>query len=60
MIELPIGLGVIGCGWAAGEIARAVTRLPSLRIVAACDADNERARAQRTAPPDSQPGLPKW
>ena len=45
MIELPIGLGVIGCGWAAGEIARAVTRLPSLRIVAACDADDERARA---------------
>lgn len=45
MIELPIGLGVIGCGWAAGEIARATTRLPSLRIVAACDTDADRAQA---------------
>lgn len=45
MTELPMGLGVIGCGWAAGEIARATTRLPSLRIVAACDAAAGRARA---------------
>lgn len=45
MIELPIGLGVIGCGWAAGEIARVTTRLPALRIVSACDADPARAQA---------------
>jgi predicted dehydrogenase len=45
MIEFPIGLGVIGCGWAAGEIARATTQLPTLRIVAACDADHGRAQA---------------
>lgn len=45
MIAFPIGLGVIGCGWAAGEIARATTRLPTLRIVTACDADPIRARA---------------
>lgn len=45
MIDLPIGLGVIGCGWAAGEIARATMRLPALRIVAAFDADPARAQA---------------
>jgi len=45
MTEFPIGLGVIGCGWAAGEIARATTRLPALRIVAAFDADPGRAKA---------------
>jgi predicted dehydrogenase len=45
MIDFPVGLGVIGCGWAAGEIARATTRLPTLRIVAACDADPGRAQA---------------
>jgi predicted dehydrogenase len=45
MIEFPIGLGVIGCGWAAGEIARVTTQLPALRIVAACDTDSDRARA---------------
>ncbi len=45
MIEFPIGLGVVGCGWAAGEIARVTTRLPALRIVAACDADPDRAKA---------------
>lgn len=41
----PVGLGVVGCGWAAGEIVRATRRLPALRIVAACDADPARARA---------------
>lgn len=45
MNRLPIGLGVIGCGWAAGEIARAAAHLPALRIVAACDVDPGRARA---------------
>ena len=45
MIDFPIGLGVIGCGWAAGEIARATTQLPALRIVVACDADPARAQA---------------
>lgn len=45
MTEFPIGLGVFGCGWAAGEIARASAHLPALRIVAACDADAERAGA---------------
>jgi predicted dehydrogenase len=45
MTQFPIGLGVIGCGWAAGEIARATTRLPALRIVTAFDADPARARA---------------
>jgi predicted dehydrogenase len=44
MIDFPIGLGVIGCGWAAGEIVRAITRLPALRIVAAFDADAQRAQ----------------
>ncbi|HZY68517.1 MAG TPA: Gfo/Idh/MocA family oxidoreductase [Devosia sp.] len=45
MIDSPLGLGVIGCGWAAGEIARATKQLPALRIAAACDADPDRARA---------------
>jgi len=45
MMALPIGLGVIGCGWAAGEIARATAQLSTLRIVAACDADPGRAQA---------------
>jgi len=39
----PVGLGVIGCGWAASEIARASVDLPQLRIVAAMDADAGRA-----------------
>ncbi|MHB1104595.1 MAG: Gfo/Idh/MocA family protein [Devosia sp.] len=41
----PLGLGIIGCGWAAGEIARAATFLPRLRIVAVCDTHPERAKA---------------
>ena len=45
MTSAPIGLGVVGCGWAAGEVARATRQLPALRIVAACDADPERVRA---------------
>ncbi len=45
MTALPIGLGVIGCGWAAGEIARVTMHLPQLRIVAACDSDPARATA---------------
>lgn len=46
----PVGLGVIGCGWAASEIARVATDLPQLRIVAAMDADPARAAdfAERT------------
>lgn len=39
----PVGLGVIGCGWAASEIARVSVGLPQLRIVAATDADAGRA-----------------
>lgn len=49
MIAPQIGLGVIGCGWAAGEIARAAALLPALRIVAACDADPGRAQAYADA-----------
>jgi predicted dehydrogenase len=45
MTDFPIGLGVIGCGWAAGEIARATRQLPALRIVAAFDTDVARAQA---------------
>jgi len=41
----PVGLGVIGCGWAASEIARVAVELPQLRIVAAVDADPVRAAA---------------
>lgn len=41
----PVGLGVIGCGWAASEIARVSPGLPQLRIVAAMDADAARASA---------------
>jgi 1,5-anhydro-D-fructose reductase (1,5-anhydro-D-mannitol-forming) len=41
----PVGLGVIGCGWAASEIARVSMDLPQVRIVAAMDADPVRAAA---------------
>lgn len=41
----PIGLGVIGCGWAAGEIGRVAAGLPQLRIALATDADAARAAA---------------
>lgn len=41
----PVGLGVIGCGWAASEIARVAVDLPQMRIVAAMDADPARAAA---------------
>lgn len=40
-----VSLGVIGCGWAASEIARASAALPQMRIVAAMDADPARAAA---------------
>jgi UDP-N-acetyl-2-amino-2-deoxyglucuronate dehydrogenase len=43
MSDSPLGLGVVGCGWAAGEIARATTHLSGLRIVAAFDTDATRA-----------------
>jgi 1,5-anhydro-D-fructose reductase (1,5-anhydro-D-mannitol-forming) len=39
----PVGLGIMGCGWAAGEIVRAAAGLGSIRIVATCDADPARA-----------------
>lgn len=45
MNSLPVGLGVIGCGWAAGEIARVAADLPQMRIVAATDTDFARAAA---------------
>lgn len=45
MRTAPIGLGVIGCGWAAGEIARVAAGLPDLRIIAAMDPDADRAEA---------------
>jgi 1,5-anhydro-D-fructose reductase (1,5-anhydro-D-mannitol-forming) len=45
MIMAPVGLGVIGCGWAASEIARVSGDLPQVRIVAAMDADPVRAAA---------------
>ncbi len=41
----PLGVGIIGCGWAAGEIVRAATRIPAMRIVAAFDTDAARAEA---------------
>lgn len=41
---MSIGVGIVGCGWAAGEIARAAAHLPALRLIAACDADPARAR----------------
>lgn len=41
----PVGLGLIGCGWAAGEIVRASARLPALGIVTAFDPLAERAEA---------------
>lgn len=45
---MTIGLGVIGCGWAAGEIARVAPDLPQLEIVAAADTDTARAAAYAT------------
>ncbi len=41
----PFGLGIVGCGWAAGEIARVGATLPGLRIVAATDTDPGRAKS---------------
>jgi len=40
-----IRLGLVGCGWAAGEIVRASATLPSLKIVTAYDSDTSRASA---------------
>lgn len=45
MTSSPLGVGLIGCGWAAGEIVRASRRLPSFRILAAYDTDHARALA---------------
>jgi predicted dehydrogenase len=42
-MSAPIGLGMIGCGWAAGEIVRASTSLPALRIATVFDPVEERA-----------------
>src|SRR5688572_5896615 len=38
-----IGLGLIGCGWAAGEILRVAQEIDSLRVVTTFDADPTRA-----------------
>lgn len=59
---MTLRLGVIGCGWAAGEIARAGVGMPTLAIAAACDADPVRAAAfaERTGAclhPDAAPLL---
>jgi UDP-N-acetyl-2-amino-2-deoxyglucuronate dehydrogenase len=43
-----IGLGIIGCGWAAGEIVRAAAGLRDVQIAAAFDPDAERASALAT------------
>lgn len=45
-----IGLGIVGCGWAAGEIARVAPGLEGLTLAAATDTDPARARsfAERT------------
>ena len=43
-----IGLGMVGCGWAAGEIVRAGTGLPRLEIVSVIDTDRGRAEALAT------------
>jgi len=40
-----IRLGLVGCGWAAGEIVRASATLSTLQIVTAYDADPGRAAA---------------
>lgn len=40
-----IGLGIVGCGWAAGEVARAAPAVPGLTIVATADTDPARAEA---------------
>ena len=40
-----IRLGLVGCGWAAGEIVRASAMLPTLKIAVAYDADAARAAA---------------
>lgn len=43
MSTTAVGLGLIGCGWAAGEIVRASAHLPALRIVTTFDPIAERA-----------------
>jgi predicted dehydrogenase len=40
-----IGLGIIGCGWAAGEIVRAAAGVPHVAIHVVCDTDPARAAA---------------
>jgi predicted dehydrogenase len=41
----PIGLGIVGCGWAASEIVRAGEQIPSLKITVVFDTDRGRADA---------------
>jgi 1,5-anhydro-D-fructose reductase (1,5-anhydro-D-mannitol-forming) len=43
-MNAPIGLGIVGYGWAAGEIARVAPGLDGLRIAAATDTDPARAQ----------------
>jgi 1,5-anhydro-D-fructose reductase (1,5-anhydro-D-mannitol-forming) len=40
-----IGLGLVGCGWAASEIVRVAADVPGLRIATTFDADAARAAA---------------
>ncbi|MCB9992810.1 MAG: Gfo/Idh/MocA family oxidoreductase [Hyphomicrobiaceae bacterium] len=38
-----LGVGVVGCGWAAGEIVRAIGKIDALHVVTVFDANAERA-----------------
>lgn len=40
-----VGLGIVGCGWAASEIVRAMRDVRDLGLIAVCDADPRRAEA---------------
>ncbi len=42
---MTIGIGVVGCGWAAGEIARVVAEIPDAAIRVVHDSDAARAEA---------------
>jgi predicted dehydrogenase len=44
-----IGLGIVGCGWAASEIVRAGAGLDGLAIVSVFDTDRRRAQALAAA-----------
>lgn len=39
-----VGWGIVGCGWAAGDMSRAIAALDGSRVVAVFDRDDERAR----------------